>query len=105
MPTVAPWWAFLIWMIVWGITVAGDSPQFSALTAQNSPKAVVGSVLTFVNCIGFSITIVSIQVITGLAMHWPLAQVLPLLSIGPILGLVALWPLLRKAAPAAAEPA
>ena len=101
----APWWAFLIWMIVWGITVAGDSPQFSALTAQNSPKAVVGSVLTFVNCIGFSITIVSIQVITGLAMHWPLAQVLPLLSIGPILGLVALWPLLRKAAPAAAEPA
>ena len=98
----APWWAFSIWMIVWGITVAGDSPQFSALTAQNSPKAVVGSVLTFVNCIGFSITIVSIQVITELAMHWPLARVLMLLSIGPILGLVALWPLLRKAAPAVA---
>ena len=49
---LAPWllsapliW-FLLWLAVWGITAAGDSPQFSTLTASNAPKHAVGSVLT-----------------------------------------------------------
>jgi MFS transporter, DHA1 family, inner membrane transport protein len=90
----APWWVFLIWMLVWGITVSGDSPQFSTLTARNSPAALVGSVLTFVNCIGFSITIVSIELIAGLSARRPLEMLLPVLAVGPILGLLALRPLL-----------
>jgi MFS transporter, DHA1 family, inner membrane transport protein len=92
----ASWWVFLTWMLVWGTTVSGDSPQFSTLTARNSPKALVGSVLTFVNCIGFSITIASIEAITGLSAHWPLEKVLPMLAVGPILGLFALRSLLGR---------
>ncbi|HEU0202141.1 MAG TPA: MFS transporter, partial [Burkholderiaceae bacterium] len=42
----APLAAFLAWLVVWGITVVGDSPQFSALTANNAPRESVGSVLT-----------------------------------------------------------
>ena len=53
----APWWLFAIWMLVWGFSVSADSPQFSALTANNCPPAVVGSVLTLVNAIGFTKTI------------------------------------------------
>ena len=36
---------FAAWLLVWGITVAGDSPQFSTLTARNAPPQAVGSVL------------------------------------------------------------
>jgi hypothetical protein len=51
----------------WGITVAGDSPQFSALTARNAPPQAVGSVLTLTNSIGFAISIVSILLFVTLA--------------------------------------
>jgi predicted MFS family arabinose efflux permease len=91
----APLPLFFAWLIIWGITVVGDSPQFSTLTALNSPRDAVGSVLTFVNCIGFAITIVSIELFTRLAQHWPLAMLLPWLAVGPALGLRALVPLLR----------
>jgi predicted MFS family arabinose efflux permease len=93
----APLALFAAWLLVWGITVVGDSPQFSTLTAQNSPRDSVGSVLTFTNCIGFAITIVSIELFTRAAQHWPLAIVLPWLAIGPALGLRALAPLLGRA--------
>ena len=93
----APLWLFGAWLLVWGVTVVGDSPQFSTLTALNSPRDSVGSVLTFYNCIGFAITIVSIELFTKALQHWPLAVVLPWLAIGPALGLRALSPLLGRA--------
>ncbi|TFZ09047.1 MFS transporter [Ramlibacter humi] len=86
------------WMLVWGTTVVGDSPQFSALTARNAPPGVVGSVLTFTNCIGFAVSVLSIELFVRAAAHWPLAAVLPGLAIGPALGLWALRPLTRPGA-------
>jgi hypothetical protein len=94
----APLPVFLAWLMLWGATVAGDSPQFSTLTAQNAPVQAVGSVLTFANCIGFAISVVSIQLFVRAAQDWPLAQVLPWLALGPVLGLWMLSPLLRKGA-------
>jgi hypothetical protein len=55
----------------------------------------VGSVLTLVNSLGFAISIVSIQCFVMLAEHWPLSTLLPWLGLGPLLGLLALQPLLR----------
>jgi len=75
--------------------VAGDSPQFSALTAQNAPPQAVGSVLTLVNSIGFGISIVSIQLFVTLAERHELAALLPWLGLGPLLGVWALRPLWR----------
>lgn len=92
---VAPAAVFVAWLLLWGVTVAGDSPQFSALTARNAPPAVVGSVLTFTNCIGFAISVASIELFVRLAQVMPLAGVLPWLAIGPMLGLAALRPLTR----------
>jgi MFS family permease len=88
--------AFAGWLFVWGVTVVGDSPQFSALTARNAPPRLVGSLLTFVNSIGFGLTAVLIPAFTALAATLPLAQVLPLLAIGPAAGLLAMGPLLRE---------
>jgi hypothetical protein len=87
--------AFLLWLFAWGFTVSPDSPQFSALTAQNAPREAVGSVLTLVNCLGFSISVLSIELFVRLAQSVPLAQLLPWLGLGPAVGLWLLRPLLR----------
>ena len=86
---------FLAFLLFWGITVVGDSPQFSALNAHNAPRELVGSALTIANCIGFSITIVSIQLINYLAKFVSADYLFLPLGLGPALGLIALTPLLR----------
>jgi MFS transporter, DHA1 family, inner membrane transport protein len=87
---------FYGWLVLWGITVAGDSPQFSTLTARNAPPQAVGSVLTLTNSIGFAISIVSILLFLSLSETVTLGALLPWLALGPALGLWALWPLLRE---------
>jgi MFS transporter, DHA1 family, inner membrane transport protein len=99
---IAPWllgasglW-FALWLLVWGITVSGDSPQFSALTATNAPRHAVGSVLTLTNCIGFAISALSIEWFVAWSETAALPTILPWLAVGPVLGLWAMRPLLRK---------
>jgi MFS family permease len=92
----APLPVFVAWLLVWGITVAGDSPQFSALTAANAPRQAVGSVLTLTNSIGFAISALSIEVFVRLAARHDLSTVLPWLAVGPAIGLVAMRPLLGR---------
>jgi len=92
----APTAWFGLWLLVWGFSVSGDSPQFSALTASNAPRAAVGSVLTLTNSIGFAISVLSIELFVRLAQHWPLGSLLPWLALGPALGLWALRPLLGR---------
>jgi MFS family permease len=91
----APDAAFYAWLLLWGVTVAGDSPQFSALTAVNAPPQAVGSVLTLTNSIGFALSVASIQLFVALLPSVPLGALLPWLAVGPLLGLLALRPLLR----------
>ena len=86
---------FYGWLVLWGITVAGDSPQFSTLTARNAPPQAVGSVLTLTNSIEFAISIASILLFVSLAETVPLGSLLPWLAIGPALGLWALRPLVQ----------
>ncbi len=92
----APDAAFYAWLVLWGITVSGDSPQFSTLTARNAPPQAVGSVLTLTNSIGFGISIASILLFVWLAESVALGALLPWLAIGPVLGLWALRPLLAE---------
>ena len=90
--------AFLAFLIFWGIVVAGDSPQFSALNAHYAPPLLVGSSLTIVNCIGFSITILPIQLINSVISQTGAQSVFLLLLPGPIVGLMALSKLVRNRA-------
>ncbi|MEO8078967.1 MAG: MFS transporter [Caldimonas sp.] len=92
----APLWLWAPWLLLWGATVSGDSPQFSALTAANAPRALVGSVLTLVNSIGFAISVATITAFVSLAAVWPLARVLPWLAVGPAIGVLCLRPLLQQ---------
>ena len=92
---LAPPPVVLGFLVFWGIAVVGDSPQFSALNAAYAPRASVGSALTIANCIGFAITIFSIQLLNGAASTLPVEWLFVLLAPGPALGLLALRPLLR----------
>ena len=77
----------LFLLMLWGFFVISDSPQFSAISASVCPKHLVGTALTTQNCVGFSISIITIFLTThyheslGLYFVWIL---LP----GPILGLI-----------------
>lgn len=84
---------FLAFLIVWGVAVATDSPQFSALNAATAPRAYVGSALTIVNCIGFSISVVSLQLMALLAQVLPPAWWFVPMALGPLLGVLVFRPL------------
>lgn len=87
---------FFSFLLLWGITVAGDSPQFSALNAENAPREYVGSALTIVNSIGFLITIFSIQLASSMLAFIGPQYIFLLLIPGPIIGLWMLRPLLTR---------
>lgn len=91
-----PPFLFFIFLLIWGISVVGDSPQFSTLTARTAPKEWVGSALTISTCIGFSITIFSIQILKQAQLSGQIDWALLWLVPGPILGLWATFPLLKK---------
>ena len=80
----------IIFLLFWGMTVAADSPLFSTMVAQNSVEESRGSALTIMNCIGFSITIVSLQFTSFLLSFFNPEIVFTILALGPILGLIAL---------------
>jgi MFS family permease len=81
---------FMAFMFVWSMAVIADSPLFSTLIAQNAVPVYKGSSLTIVNCIGFAITILSIQLINSWRNETNAHLIYMLLAIGPILGLIAL---------------
>jgi len=81
---------FVAFLIFWGLVVVADSPLFSTLVAHNAPGELKGTALTIVNCIGFSITIVSIQTVTWLLPYVNPAYLYMILALGPAAGLYAL---------------
>jgi len=81
---------FIGFLIFWGMVVIADSPLLSTLVAQNAAAEVKGTALTIVNCLGISITIISIQFITGMIALTDSNGIYTILAIGPILGLIAL---------------
>ncbi len=86
----APTPLLLASLLVWGIFVVSDSPQFSALAAKHCPPDYVGTALTVQNGVGFAITIFSIELCAklGATIGWRYAFVV--LALGPLVGLVAL---------------
>ena len=48
-------------VMVWGFSVVADSAQFSALVSEHAPPDHVGTALTLQTCVGFLLTMVTIE--------------------------------------------
>jgi MFS family permease len=78
---------FLGGWCLWGMAVTADSPQFSNLVATAAPSQLKGTGLTLVNCIGFAITIGSIQLLATFSQAVLPQYTFLVLALGPLFGL------------------
>lgn len=87
---------FMIFVLVWGLAVIADSPQFSALVATLAPAENKGTALTFVTSVGFFITVVSMFIFDQI-LHFTnfSPYTFTMLAIGPLLGLISLRVILQ----------
>lgn len=88
----APIWVFILVSIVWGITVIGDSAQFSAMVTEVGESSCVGTALALQLGLGFALTVIAIRIVPMLADYlgeWRWAFVV--LAPGPIIGTIAMW--------------
>ncbi len=76
--------------LAWGFFVVADSAQFSVLVTESVPPHAVGTALTLQVSLGFLLTMLPMQLIPRLeaVVGWRWAFVM--LTIGPVLGIVAI---------------
>jgi hypothetical protein len=60
------------------------------MIANNAAAEIKGSALTIINCLGFIVTIFSIQLISTLSAYTNSNTIYLCLALGPIIGLLAL---------------
>jgi MFS family permease len=83
-------WPLLGVAIVWGITVVADSAQFSASVTELADRELIGTMLTVQTCLGFLLTMASIQLLPWFANIVGWRYAFCLLAIGPFLGVIAM---------------
>ncbi|WP_296701240.1 MFS transporter [Algoriphagus sp.] len=79
---------WIVFLLIWGILITADSPQFSTLVSQSVPSEYRGTALTLVNSLGFGISILSIQFGQFLLNWIEIDRMLSLLFVGPLMGIL-----------------
>ncbi|RWE48459.1 MAG: MFS transporter [Mesorhizobium sp.] len=88
-----PLWLFMLVAVVWGISVIGDSAQFSAAVTELGDRRFVGTALSVQLGLGFALTVLAIWLTPRFAdfiggWRWAFLLLVP----GPLLGAAAmLW--------------
>jgi MFS family permease len=96
-----PSWLFITILIIWGVSIIGDSAQFSAMITELSDRRFVGTALSVQLGLGFALTVVAIWLMPRMAYvlgswRWAFLMLVP----GPSVGAFAMLLLRRKPASA-----
>ena len=92
-----PFWLLALVVIVWGISIIGDSAQFSAAVTELADRNYIGTALSLQMGMGFALTIFMIWLMPHIAAFlggWRWAFVL--LAVGPAFGATSMLMLRRK---------
>jgi MFS family permease len=92
----ATWWVVAPLALVWGFFVIADSAQFSVLVTESVPAHAVGTALALQVSLGFLLTTVTIQLVPPVVALAGWGGAFGVLAAGPILGIVAMWRLMRR---------
>ncbi len=91
----------LLISLIWGLTIVGDSAQFSTMVTETADQSYVGTALTLQLAAGFAVTVVTIWLLPYLQAWFTWRWAFALLSTGPAFGI---WAMLRlKSLPEAAR--
>jgi len=86
----APPAVLLVVCAIWGAAVVADSAQFSACVTELADPRYMGTALTVQTCVGFLLTMVSIELVPlavpSVGWRWAFAVLAP----GPVLGIIAM---------------
>jgi MFS family permease len=86
-----PQWLFVLLVLIWGISVIGDSAQFSVAVTELADRRYVGTALSLQLGLGFALTILTIWLlphIAAVAGGWQ--WVFVTLALGPLVGAAAM---------------
>ncbi|WP_246617515.1 MFS transporter [Rhizobium populisoli] len=92
-----PFWLLALVVIVWGISIIGDSAQFSAAVTELADRNYIGTALSLQMGMGFALTIFMIWLmphIAALLGGWRWTFVL--LAVGPAFGAASMLILRRR---------
>jgi len=97
-----PQWLLVLVVVIWGMTIIGDSAQFSAAVTELADRSYIGTALSLQMGMGFALTILMIWLMPHLAewlggWQWTFS----VLAVGPFIGAAAMLTLRRR--PAAAR--
>lgn len=81
---------------VWSFFVIADSAQFSALVTESVPAHAVGTALTTQTCLGFLLTLISIQLVPPVVHRAGWGVAFGVLALGPGAGIIAIRILARR---------
>jgi MFS family permease len=82
-------------MAVWGATVVADSAQFSSCVTELGDPKYLGTALTIQTCLGFLLTLGSIQLVPVLAARFGWRYAFAALAPGPAFGIYSMLKLRR----------
>jgi MFS family permease len=97
-----PSWLFITILVIWGVSVIGDSAQFSAMVTELADQRFVGTALSVQLGLGFALTVIAIWLVPRMAAflgswRWTFLVLVP----GPSIGASAM--LLLRRSPASAR--
>jgi MFS family permease len=86
----------LLISLIWGVSITGDSAQFSTIVTETADQSYVGTALTVQLASGFTMTVVTIWLLPFLQEIFSWRWAFSLLAIGPLIGILAMLKLMSS---------